>query len=193
MGKFIVITGLDGSGTSTVAEQLHSEDKGSCLMKSPPFPFSSNRHTIDETLYDASPAAHYHYYLSSNIYLSQLVTEKLQASDENIYCVRYFIDTVVTHRAKGVDVAYEHETTNYHIRKPDFIFYLDVEESERQLRLNERGRGFLDEKLNNDELRERFLAEFVALESEFIRIPTTNRALEDIIEEIQSHVKLAAK
>ena len=188
MGKFIVITGLDGSGTSTVAEQLHGEDRGSCLMKSPPFPFAANRNVIDEKLYHSSPASHYLYYLSSNIYLSQLVTEKLAQDDANIYCVRYFIDTVVTHRAKGLDVTYEHETALYSIRKPDHIFYLDVEESERQLRLNERGRGFLDDQLNDEELRTRFLNEFAALEAEFTRIQTTNRSLEDIIKEIQSHI-----
>ncbi len=189
MGKFIVITGLDGSGTSTVAEALHNEDVGSSLMKSPPFPFSTNRNAIDEMVYDKSPAAHYLYYLASNVYLTELVNEKLASSDANIYCIRYFIDTVVSHRAKGVPALYEHETELYNIRKPDVIFYLDCEESERQLRLNERGRGFLDNQLNDDALREKFLQEFGALESEFIRIPTTNRELKSIIEEIKQHIK----
>lgn len=189
MGKFIVITGLDGSGTSTVAEQLHSEDVGSSLFKSPPFPFSTNRNAIDEQVYKKSPAAHYLYYLASNVYLTELVNDALAEKDENIYCIRYFIDTVVSHRAKGLDVNYEHDTQLYSIRKPDYIFYLDVEESERQLRLDERGRGFLDDQLNDVALRQRFLEEFNALESEFHRIPTTNRELCDIIQEIQNYLK----
>ena len=189
MGKFIVITGLDGSGTSTVAEALHGEDVGSSLMKSPPFPFSTNRHAIDEMVYEKSPAAHYLFYLASNVYLTELVNEKLTSSDANIYCVRYFIDTVVSHRAKGVDALYEHETSLYSIRKPDYIFYLDCEEEERQLRLNERGRGFLDDQLNDDELRQKFLHEFALLEGEYIRIQTTNRELESIVEEIKQYIK----
>ena len=188
MGKFIVFTGLDGSGTSTVAEALHNEDVGSCLMKSPPFPFSSNRNAIDEMVYDKSPTAHYLYYLASNVYLTELVNEKLAESDANIYCVRYFIDTVVSHRAKGVPALYEHETELYNIRKPDYIFYLDCEETERQLRLNERGRGFLDNQLDDEALRQKFLQEFGALESEFIRIQTTNRELDSIVEEIKQHI-----
>jgi len=189
MGKFIVVTGLDGSGTSTVAEALHNEDVKSSLLKSPPFPFSSSRNAIDEMVYDKSPAAHYLYYLASNVYLTELVNEKLATSDENIYCIRYFIDTVVSHRAKGVPALYEHETEIYKIRKPDYIFYLDCEESERQLRLNERGRGFLDDQLNDDKLRENFLQEFGALESEFIRIQTTNRELDAILDEIRQYIK----
>lgn len=188
MGKFIVITGLDGSGTSTVAETLHNEDKGSSLMTSPPFPFATNRHAIDEMVFDQSPSAHYLYYLASNVYMTEIVNQKLATSDANIYCVRYFIDTVVTHRAKGVLAPYEYETDLYKIRKPDVMIYLDCDEEERKLRVNERGSGFLDDKLNDDELRERFLQEFNALESEFIRIQTTNRDLESIIEEIRQYI-----
>lgn len=189
MGKFIVITGLDGSGTSTVAEALHSKDKGSTLFKSPPFPFSSNRNAIDEMVYEKSPAAHYLYYLASNVYLTELVKDTMEQKDGNIYCIRYFVDTVVSHRAKGIDAKHEYETNLYSIKKPDVIIYLDVEEKERQLRLNERGRGFLDDQLNDEALRNRFLEEFNALESEFVRISTTNRELDEIIEEIQSIIK----
>ena len=32
---FIVITGLDGSGTSTIATKLHNLDKGSILLHTP--------------------------------------------------------------------------------------------------------------------------------------------------------------
>ncbi|BDH63508.1 hypothetical protein MTP04_36380 [Lysinibacillus sp. PLM2] len=189
MGKLIVLTGLDGSGTSTVAEHLHMADSGSTKLKSPPFPFSTNRHELDEKLYSVSPASHYLYYLASNVYLSELINDSMSKKDGNVYCVRYFIDTVVSHRAKGVDVAYEYETNLYSIRKPDYIFYLDVEEEERQKRLNLRGRGFLDNQLDDKELLNRFLKEFNNLENEFIRIPTTNRNIDEIVQEIQNYIK----
>ena len=57
------------------------------------------------------------------------------------------------------------------------------------MRLDARGRGFLDDQLNDEALRQRFVEEFNALESEFIRIQTTDRELEDIIQEIQSYIK----
>jgi thymidylate kinase len=188
MGKFIVITGLDGSGTNTIAEALHSSDTGSSLMTSPPFPFATNRHVIDEKVYDKSPVAHYLYYLAANVYQTEVVNERLANSDANIYCVRHFIDTVVSHRAKGVAAKYEYETELYSIRKPDAIFYLDCEESERKYRVNERGSGFLDEQLNDDILRENFLHEFAALEEDFVRISTTNRDVEDIVKEIRDYL-----
>ena len=189
MGKLVVITGLDGCGTSTVGDQLHFDDPGSSLLKSPPYPFSSNRHDIDEKLFHQSPTAHYLYYLASNVQLTNVINEKMAEHNGNIYCIRHFIDTVVSHRAKGVDAKYEYETELYSIRKPDYIFYLEVEEGERQMRLDARGRGFLDDQLNDEALRQRFVEEFNALESEFIRIQTTDRELEDIIEEIRSYIK----
>lgn len=189
MGKFIVLTGLDGCGTTTVAERLHELDLSSTLLKSPPFPFSSNRHTIDEKVFHASPESHYHFYLAANIYLSTVVEKTLQQQQGNIYCQRFFIDTVVSHRAKGVDAQYEYETSTYSIRKPDYIFYLDVSEEERQLRLNERGRGFLDEQLTDETLYNNMVQEFQALEEHFIRIDTTDRSIDDIVADINSYLK----
>lgn len=189
MGKFIVLTGLDGCGTTTVAESLHFEDAGSTLLKSPPYPFSTNRNSIDEKVFHTAPQSHYHFYLAANIYLSKIVEDTLQEKSGNIYCQRFFIDTVVSHRAKGVNAIYEYETDTYTIKKPDYIFYLDVAEEERQLRLNERGRGFLDDQLTDETLRTNLLKEFDALSEHFIRIETTNRSLEDIVAEIQGFIK----
>lgn len=46
----IVITGLDGSGTSTVAEKLHKMDEGSYLFHTPSEVYS-DRHSIDQDVY----------------------------------------------------------------------------------------------------------------------------------------------
>ncbi len=61
--------------------------------------------------------------------------------------------------------------------------------TERQTRLDQRGRGFLDNQLDDEELRKRFCEEFNSLESEFIRIQTTNRNIDEIVKEIQSYIK----
>jgi hypothetical protein len=50
MGKFIVITGLDGTGTSTIAEACAKLDEGSSLFRTPDFPFLIDREVVDATL-----------------------------------------------------------------------------------------------------------------------------------------------
>ena len=63
-GKLIVITGLDGSGTTTLARNLHELDKGSHLLRTPDFPFDQGRELIDSLVREKSQPAHYLYYLS---------------------------------------------------------------------------------------------------------------------------------
>lgn len=191
MGKFIVLTGLDGSGTSSIAEKLLEKDTGALFYKSLPKLYSEKREEIDiATKYD-SPTAHLHYYLSANCYLSDLIKKDiLKYPQSNIYCVRYFIDTVVSQRASGIDIEYEYQQGFLDLIKPDFIFYLDVDESERQRRLDNRGKGFLDLTLDKDDFRNRFLDEFKNLENEYIRINTTNRSIDDIAQEILDFVNM---
>lgn len=50
---FIVITGLDGSGTSTIATKLHNLDKGSILLHTPSTEYDS-REMIDTSVYKTS-------------------------------------------------------------------------------------------------------------------------------------------
>jgi len=40
---FIVITGLDGSGTSSIAQKLNELDAGSVLVRTPPVDFISRK------------------------------------------------------------------------------------------------------------------------------------------------------
>ena len=58
---FIVITGLDGSGTSTVAKELNKIDKDSVLLKTPSIEFSG-RDIIDTEVRETSQMAHYLFY-----------------------------------------------------------------------------------------------------------------------------------
>lgn len=73
---FIVVTGLDGSGTSTVAEKLHQMDRGSFLFHTPSSIYS-DRENIDNDVRNTSQMAHYLYYLSSVVYLSDYVKKTL--------------------------------------------------------------------------------------------------------------------
>ena len=55
---FIVITGLDGSGTSSIAEGLAKIDKNSSLLKTPSKEYSG-REIIDSTVRKDSILAHF--------------------------------------------------------------------------------------------------------------------------------------
>lgn len=182
---FIVFTGIDGSGTSSIAYELHKRYKGSFLLKSLPEPYQAVREIIDSEVRDYSISAHAAYYLSGNLYLSEQVRRIKEKSTEPIFTVRYFIDTVVAQRARGLEFPYEYESEWYKLERPDLIIYLDVEEEERQRRLSQRGKGFLDKKMDESSFRMRFQSEFEKLEDEFVRVQTTNRSIDEIADEIE--------
>lgn len=154
---FIVITGLDGSGTSTVAEKLHEMDKNSILVRTPSVEFSS-REKIDETVRVISPMSHYLYYLSSVVYVSDFIRHNVNYKENNVYCVRYLVDTVVSHQVAGLDVECDYE--RYEIIKPDLTIFISLNEQVRQERITKRGKSILDKVLDDDEKRNAFLKSF---------------------------------
>ncbi len=154
---FIVITGLDGSGTSTIAEKLHKMDTGSYLFHTPGEIFS-DRKVMDKEVRKVSQNAHYLYYLSSVVYLSDYIKKYIDYKNCNVYCVRYLIDTVVSHRVAGLDVKLEYD--QYNILKPDLTIFVTLSEEIRQKRITNRGKSFLDYVLDEEETRRAFLREF---------------------------------
>ena len=143
---FIVITGLDGSGTSTIAELLHAMDKNSIVTRTPSFEYS-NREQIDDTVREVSQMAHYLYYLSSVVYESNKIKSNGNYKENNVYCVRYLIDTVVSHSVAGLNVKLDYET--YDILKPDLTILVKLDEETRQKRITERGKSILDKVLDD--------------------------------------------
>lgn len=154
---FIVITGLDGSGTSTIAKKLHEIDSESYLFHTPGEIFT-DRKVIDKEIREVSQNAHYLYYLSSVVYLSDYIKKYIDYKNYNVYCVRYLIDTVVSHRVAGLDVALEYE--RYNILKPDLTVFVTLSEETRQKRITNRGKSFLDCVLDEEKTRKAFLNEF---------------------------------
>jgi len=185
MGKFVVFTGLDGSGTSSVAAFLSNQDTISKLFKSPPPEFSDFRKFMDEKVREVSKESHYLFYLLSNVFLSKQIENFMKTSDANVYCVRYFVDTVVSQKVAGLPIDLNYETELYKIKKPDLIVFLEVDENERQRRLEIRGKGFLDRELDDDKLRKRFVNQFKELDEQMVRINTTGKTIEEIAEEVQ--------
>lgn len=154
---FIVITGLDGSGTSSVAELLHSMDKNSIITRTPSFEYS-NREQVDNSVREVSQMAHYLYYLSSVVYESDKIKREGNYKENNVYCVRYLIDTVVSHSVAGLDVKLDYET--YDILKPDLTIFVKLNEEIRQKRITERGKSILDKVLDDSKKREQFNKKF---------------------------------
>lgn len=157
---FIVITGLDGSGTSTVAENLHQIDKESILVRTPSLEYA-NRDYIDSEVRKTSQLAHYLFYLSSVVYISEKIKKNFDYKNKNVYCVRYLIDTIVSHKSSGLEVELEYE--KYDILKPDLTIFIKLNEETRQKRIKERGESQLDKLLDDPERRNTFYYNFSKL------------------------------
>ncbi len=176
--KLIVITGLDGSGTTTIAQRLVEEDRNGYLMATPDSPYKNFRKEIDITVLIDSVEAHYYFYLSSLIHASEKI--KLLLTKHNVYCVRYLIDTVVSHRVAGMDVTLEYITSFYKIIPPNVSLFIEIDENIRQERITRRGKDILDKVLDCEETRQRFLNEFKMFQSH-LHIINNSGALSDSI------------
>lgn len=161
----IVITGLDGSGTTTIANKLHKMDRGSYLFHTPDEVYS-NRHSIDISVRDISPMAHYLYYLSSVKYMSDYIKRNIDYQNHNVYCVRYLIDTVVSHRVLGLKVNLDYR--EYDILEPEITIFVKLDEEIRQERITNRGKSELDKVLDDKNIRNHFLREFNSFSEEMI-------------------------
>ena len=180
VGKLIVITGLDGSGTSSLAEQLCKRDPHGVLFKTPDGPFGETRLQFDSEVRARSQSAHYLFYLASVAYASERIREQLKT--HNVYCVRYLIDTVVSHRVAGMNVELVYQGMGYDIHKPDATLFINIDESVRQDRITVRGKSDLDKVLDNHDTRSRFLAEFQRFADQYYVIDNSTNDLQGAVQ-----------
>lgn len=155
----IVVTGLDGSGTSTIAKKISEIDKGSILLKTPSCEYS-DRNIIDSFVRKESTVAHFLYYLSSTVYMSDYIKNNLDYKNNNVYCVRYLIDTIVSNRVAGIDVDLNYNIYGNELLKPDLTLFVSTDEKIRQERITNRGKGVLDKVLDDVDKRQSFIREF---------------------------------
>lgn len=155
----IVITGLDGSGTSTIAKKLKKLDKTAHILKTPSTEYKC-RDLVDEKVKDVSPVGHMLYYLSSNVYMSDYIRKNFNIENENVYVIRYLIDTVVSNRVAGVPIELDYNIYGNNILKPDLTLFVSVDEDKRQKRITKRGKSILDKVLDDDITRDKFIKEF---------------------------------
>ena len=155
----IVITGLDGSGTSSIAKKLNEMDEGSYLFKTPD-PMFINRKDIDTIVKNESVTANMLFYMASNVYISDYIKNHCDYKNRNVYIVRYLIDTVVSNRVAGLDIELDYNVYGNQLLKPDLTLFINVDEKIRQERITKRGKDCLDRILDSEDNRNKFLEEF---------------------------------
>lgn len=187
---FIVITGLDGSGTSSIAEGLAKIDKNSSLLKTPSKEYS-DREIIDSTVRNDSILAHFLYYLSSTAYMSDYIKNNLDHKNSNVYCVRYLIDTVVSNVVAGIDVELDYNIYGKELLKPDLTIFVELDEKIRQERISKRGKSELDKILDDENKRMMFLKQFNKFldKSSTIYVKNDKSDISITVEELYEQVK----
>ncbi len=171
-GKFIVITGLDGSGTTSLGQKLANEDPIGYYLQTPHQIYSEVKDLFTDNIREQFPVAHLYFYLSAVIAASYEIKEKLKTN--NVYCVRYLIDTVVSHRVAGIDIDLNYDLGYYQITKPDVTIFIDIDEDVRQERILLRGKSKLDKLLDDEIIRKKFLKEFAELSEHYVQISNGN-------------------
>jgi dTMP kinase len=96
---FIVLEGIDGSGKSEVATKL-AEKMGGIVYATPPERYRQLRRQIDTS---SSPERHFEFYREAVFAASTEITG-LRAEGKVVVCDRYWLTTVVYHRAGGMEV-----------------------------------------------------------------------------------------
>jgi len=190
---FIVITGLDGSGTSTIADGLHKLDNNSMLFKTPSLEFS-DRDKVDEFVHLESPTAHMLYYLSSTVYMSDYIKNHCDIEKNNVYVVRYLIDTVVSNRVAGIDINLDYNIYGNNILIPDLTLFVHTDEDIRQNRISCRGKSTLDKVLDNDSKRKQFLLEYKKLLTEnTLYVDNSSNNIKDTIDLTYKYIQRVRK
>ena len=187
---FIVFTGLDGSGTSTIAKKLSQMDAGSILLKTPSEEYN-NREIIDDVVRKYSPLGHFFYYLSSSVYMSDYIKANIDYKNKNVYCVRYLIDTYVSNKVAGIPITFDYNILGNELLKPDLTVYIMADEDVRERRITKRGKSELDRVLDNDKIRKSFLEHFnSALDSKSTYyFDNTGEDIDKEVEKLYQYIK----
>lgn len=186
-GKLIVVTGLDGSGTTSLCKALADADSEGVFFRTPSGVFDVHRSSFTEALHGKDPAAHYLYYMAAMVSASNRIRHLLK--NHNVYCNRYLIDTVVSHRVAGLDVDLDYDLGFATIIQPDLTLFIEISEETRQRRIIGRGKSALDKTLDDDEFRDRFKQEFDRLHSTYNRV-NNNGDFDDCYKSAIALVKL---
>lgn len=156
---FIQVTGIDGSGTTSIANSLVKKNKNDVVLKTPSEEYKE-RQTIDNVVSKDSKVGNMLYYLSSVVYMSDYIKNHLDYKNNNVYVVRYLIDTVVSNRVSGIPINLDYNIYGNDLLIPDATIFVFSNELVRQSRISARGKSNLDLRLDSKEVRNSFMKEF---------------------------------
>ena len=143
---FIQVTGLDGSGTSSIAERLKNKSDNAVVLKTPSNEYEG-RKIIDTVVRQDSKVANMLYYLSSTVYMSDYIKNHYDLKETDVYVVRYLIDTVVSNRVAGIPIDLNYNIYGNNLLVPDLTLFIYTDEEIRQNRITNRGKSELDKVL----------------------------------------------
>jgi len=152
----IVLESLDGVGKSTVGPALAKRLNGAYIA-TPCGEYNEHR-----KMANGNNVARFFYYLSAVVSACDAIRELLKKS-VTVVVDRYIDSTVATHQALGVDATNLIDEEQLDIVRPDYVFFLDLDNVERRRRLTSRPMSEYDKRLESDEAlqlktREFFLA-----------------------------------
>lgn len=186
-GRFIVIEGADGAGTTTMSEKLADE-----LDAYYTYEPTGNKvgRKVDEMISgeEHSPEAIALAFAADRmVHLEEEVIPRLKEG-ETVVCDRYYHSSLVYQPAMGVDFEWVKEL-NKNALTPDKTFILDISANEGMSRVQKRGEdGNIFEDLSFQEkvvLRYRKLAELL---DENISLIDASQSVDDVFSDIRSEV-----
>ena len=121
--------------------------------------------------------------------MSDYIKENFDYKNNDVYCVRYLIDTVVSNRVGGVDVDLNYNIYGNELLQPDITIFVSLDEKIRQTRITNRGKSTLDKVLDDDKTRNEFLEQFKKLLPEDTIFVDNSLPLEENIETIYLEIE----
>jgi thymidylate kinase len=174
----IAVEGVDCSGKGKTCKALTAA-LGAVLYKTPPENMKEEQERINATTSDIE---HYRYFIG----VVQRASEDILAMPHrrNVVIDRYWMTTVVYHRAMGIPATLEEMGT---IMLPDFTVYLGVSPEVQAVRMTGRGMSEGDKRMQHrQQLLREIYDEVLATQPGVIRVDTSNLPTEKVVAMILS-------
>lgn len=185
MGHFITVEGIDGSGKTTVVEELWKEIDDS-VRTAEPTDWPTGQHLRDCLSGDlTSPKTDFFAFMSDRVHHIEHDIEPALDRGKTVVCDRY-TDSTRAYQGQYLDRKYMERVMEPMVLEPDLTFYLDCDPSIAA----ERFEG--DEKFEEEEFLESVNESYYELYTENDRIVRidANRSEKDVIEGVRRLVDI---